>query len=579
MLHRRAGTNRFTLFLMATTALALQACGGGGSTTPSVQSPVVISNIAPVANAGADQQVLENATVTLSGSGSDSDGTVASWAWSQLSGPTVTLTDGSTAIATFTAPSADTTQSLEFRLQVTDNQGATATDTVIIEVIDGRPVELTAAPDAVTKMPFARFDFTSQDATGFECSLDGGEFANCQSPYTVMPISVGDHQLSIRAIGADGRVGEITRHDWTVSSIFGDHNDAEIDENLIRTTVQPNRVEPNSWRGILRINCDFAHSSYDDPIVFPDQDNAAHLHRFYGNMLLDETSTLESLFTTGQSSCQGDELNRSAYWIPALLAPSYNQQTGARLLDDNGDPAWQVVSAVVGNDDVAHEIFYYSAGVDDLESIQPIPLGLKMIAGNGAAMPGMEQDTSIVRWHCQSWESSDATNPRWSTSIPECQAPDRLRMDVFFPSCWDGVNLDSDDHKSHLAYPITTNDGMTMCPTEHPEPIIRVSFHYAFGVTPDVYDPVTQSSRGWRIASDIYDVNQATPGGMSLHGDWFNAWHPEALQAVLDVCIKGELDCHDGNLANGYRLSGTQPGTQEEPDIVNMGHGMGSMNH
>jgi len=221
----------------------------------------------------------------------------------------------------------------------------------------------------------------------------------------------------------------------------------------------------------------------------------------------------------------------------------------------------------------AHEVFYYSAGVSDLQSIQPIPLGLKMIAGSHMGQPGLEQDTSIVRWHCQSWESSDATNPRWSTSIPECAAPDRLRMDLFFPSCWNGTDLDSSDHKSHVAYPVTSGNE-TICPAAHPVPIIRVSFHYAFGVLPDVYDPATRSSRGWRIASDVYDASVQSPGGMSMHGDWFNAWHPEALQAVLDSCIKGELDCHDGNLANGIRLNGTRPGTQVEPEIFNKGLGV-----
>lgn len=42
---------------------------------------------------------------------------------------------------------------------------------------------------------------------------------------------------------------------------------------------------------------------------------------------------------------------------------------------------------------------------------------------------------------------------------------------------------------------------------------------------------------------------------------------------MLDVCVKQGLDCHDGNLANGYRLSGTSPGTQEVPEIINQGQG------
>lgn len=425
---------------------------------------------------------------------------------------------------------------------------------------------------AITKEAFARFDFSASGAARFECSLDGAAASACESPYLAFPLDAGSHTFGVTAFDSVGNPGSTATASWTVSSIFGDAADGSLHPEITRTTVNPASVAPNSWKGILRINCDFAHSDYDDPIVFPGQDGAAHLHRFYGNTLLDENSTIESLFTSGESSCQGNTLNRSAYWIPALLAPSYDPGTGNRLLDSSGEPAWKVVPAVVGNDDVAHEIFYYSAGVSDLASIQPIPLGLKMIAGNHMGQPGMEQNTSIVRWHCQSWFSDEATNPRWSTSIPECAAPDRLRMDIFFPSCWNGTDLDSADHKSHLAYPVETG-ALMVCPSTHPVPIVRVSFHYAWGVLPDVYDPASETSRGWRLASDDYDVSTLNPGGMSLHGDWFNAWHPEALQAIVDTCIKGGFDCHDGNLGTGFRFSGTRPGTQYEPPVINKGHG------
>lgn len=434
-------------------------------------------------------------------------------------------------------------------------------------------VEFTATPNSITQDPYASFSFSSDGTENFECRLDDDAFARCQSPHMAFPLSPGEHRFAVRAAEENSDDAAIERT-WQVRSIFPGDAASDAHPDLIATSVQPSQADPASWRGILRINCDFAHSSYDDPIVFPGEKDAAHLHRFYGNTLVDEKSDLESLFTSGDSSCQGNTLNRSAYWVPALLAPAYDELTGQRSFDEHGEPAWVVVPAVVGNDDVAHEIFYYSAGIDDLDAIEPIPLGLKMIAGNHLAVPGDEQDTSIVRWHCQSWESSDGANPRWSTSIPECVAPDRVRMDIFFPSCWNGLDLDSYDHKSHLAYPVSSGGpNGTVCPATHPVPILRVSFHYAYGVRPEVADPQTRSSRGWRLASDSYDEATAGPGGISLHGDWFNAWHPEALEAILETCVRGGLDCHDGNLANGYRLSGTRPGTQAEPEIHMSGRG------
>jgi hypothetical protein len=452
-------------------------------------------------------------------------------------------------------------------------QDTVATPVTSLPAATISPLSVNQENPEATQSPFASFTFSAEGAASFQCKLDDDTAKQCSSPYIIYPLSVGEHELTVSAIDNAGNAADSKIMQWTTHSIFGD--DTEVAHtDLAKTNVQPAPLQDNGWKGILRINCDFAHSSYNDPIVFPGQTNAAHLHRFYGNLLTDENSDLTSLFTEGGSSCQGNTLNRSAYWVPALLAPAYDPETQQPLYDENGEPAWKAVPAVVGNDDEAHEVFYYSAGVSDLSAIQPIPLGLKMIAGDHMGQPGMEQDTSIARWHCQSWESDEVNNPQWSTSIPECKAPDRLRFDIFFPSCWNGLDLDSSDHKSHLAYPVSSgNQGGTVCPSTHPVPIIRVSFHYAFGVKPDVYEPQTQSSRGWRLAADIYQVSNDAPGGMSLHGDWFNAWHPEALQAVLEGCIKGRLDCHDGNLANGFRLGGTQAGMQTEPAVINSGLG------
>src|SRR5687768_13344023 len=89
-------------------------------------------NQAPTANAGPDRNVTPGSAATLSGSGTDSDGSITAYAWSQIAGPSVTLNGANTATASFTAPSSNT--SLSFRLVVTDNSGATGTDEVTITV-------------------------------------------------------------------------------------------------------------------------------------------------------------------------------------------------------------------------------------------------------------------------------------------------------------------------------------------------------------------------------------------------------------------------------------------------------------
>ncbi|MBW2108721.1 MAG: hypothetical protein JRI36_08665, partial [Deltaproteobacteria bacterium] len=109
-------------------------------------------NLPPVADAGEDQTVSEGATVTLDGFGSyDPDGTIESYTWVQIQtgGPPVVLAGADLHSATFTAPSVEGCgEALQFALTVTDNDGASSTDSVRVNVSNQNqaPVAL-AGPD------------------------------------------------------------------------------------------------------------------------------------------------------------------------------------------------------------------------------------------------------------------------------------------------------------------------------------------------------------------------------------------------------------------------------------------------
>lgn len=94
----------------------------------------ITENALPVANAGSDLTVtLPTSSTTLNGSGTDSDGSISSYAWSQVSGP-VTATFSSKTVAKPTVSGLTTAGTYTFRLKVTDNSGASDTDDVIVSV-------------------------------------------------------------------------------------------------------------------------------------------------------------------------------------------------------------------------------------------------------------------------------------------------------------------------------------------------------------------------------------------------------------------------------------------------------------
>jgi parallel beta-helix repeat protein len=113
----------------------------GATTTSTVQINVVdptgkaSSNIAPVADAGGNGTVtLPNNSVFLTGTGSDTDGTISSYEWSQVSGPAEgNITNPNSAPTSVTGLTEGT---YVFELKVTDNEGATGTSTVQINVVN-----------------------------------------------------------------------------------------------------------------------------------------------------------------------------------------------------------------------------------------------------------------------------------------------------------------------------------------------------------------------------------------------------------------------------------------------------------
>ena len=93
----------------------------------------VDENQLPVVDAGSDQTVDAETTVSLQGSATDADSTDLTYRWEQLSGTTVSITQADSATAEFTAPGE--VAELSFKLTVTDDVGGEGSDTIVVNVV------------------------------------------------------------------------------------------------------------------------------------------------------------------------------------------------------------------------------------------------------------------------------------------------------------------------------------------------------------------------------------------------------------------------------------------------------------
>ncbi len=108
------------------------------------------------------------------------------------------------------------------RVRATDQAGnvdqSPATHAWTVEDVTAPETSIDSGPEDPTQETSATFEF-SADETGatFQCSLDGGAFAACESPHQVTGLALGDHSMDVRARDAAGNFDSTPeRWTWTV---------------------------------------------------------------------------------------------------------------------------------------------------------------------------------------------------------------------------------------------------------------------------------------------------------------------------------------------------------------------------
>ena len=161
------------------------------------------ANQNPTANAGNDQTItLPTNTASLNGSGSDPDGSISSYAWTQISGPSSagisSATQGSTTINNLVQGV------YQFQLRVTDNLGATGTDVVQVTVNAGDPVPPVGSrieAENYTNMSGVANENTSDAGGGQNVGyIDFGDWMD----YSVNVSSAGSYAINLRVASPSG---------------------------------------------------------------------------------------------------------------------------------------------------------------------------------------------------------------------------------------------------------------------------------------------------------------------------------------------------------------------------------------
>ncbi len=176
-------------------------------------------NVPPIANAGADQTVFEGETVALDGSASsDADGTIVSFAWT-LNG---------NQIATGATPQVENLPlgANNITLTVTDNEGASATDEVLVTVnaVNQAPIANAGDDQIVTDQDGNGTETVDLDGSGssdpdgdnltYAWSLNGNQIATGVNPEVTLPL--GENVITL-TVTDDGTPNEVATAQVTIT--------------------------------------------------------------------------------------------------------------------------------------------------------------------------------------------------------------------------------------------------------------------------------------------------------------------------------------------------------------------------
>lgn len=203
-------------------------------------------------------------------------------------------------------------------------------------------------------------------------------------------------------------------------------------------------------------------------LVTPDIVPSPHLHQFVGgNALAAHMDSSIDISTKATCTTCTFTQDFSNYWTAVLFFRARNGSFHRVPLMGN---LW--LENARGGMTV-----YYTAPYDHKTRVTAFKPGFRMLNGdpshrsNSSFRNTAEYQSIAFRCFTEPWGPAPAGSAigdeRWDTRrFPEKPCPYGLRINTFFPTCWDGVNVDSPDHKSHVAYPAkgTFEDEGWECP-------------------------------------------------------------------------------------------------------------------
>lgn len=155
----------------------------------------------------------------------------------------------------------------------------------------------------------------------------------------------------------------------------------------------------------------------------------------------------------------------------------------------------------------------------------PVPDPEKPWSGEDATQKALAQ--KALGFNCLHYDVNPPEATLYRHFLPDKtfldeNCSDGLRLEVMFPSCWNGVDIDSDNHRDHMAYPDQTITGT--CPEGFDTRLPSLMYETIWA---------TNSFKG---VDGEFVLSYGDPTGYGYHGDFMSGWDMTVLTNAIRDC-------------------------------------------
>ncbi|KAL0577271.1 hypothetical protein V5O48_004728, partial [Marasmius crinis-equi] len=287
---------------------------------------------------------------------------------------------------------------------------------------------------------------------------------------------------------------------------------------------------------LLRFPCAQHTVTRSDPLISPGN-VSAHVHQVVGGnrqvtripplsfvVLTLQYNSFDFLMPSGmdlqQSTCSTCSVkeNKSNYWTPTLYFQSPKNGTFKRVAQKPG--------SLTGNPNGGMVVYYIQIG-----QVTAFPQGFRMITGDPylRAYNSSIDDSRSIMMRCL---ATDLTSGPDTNGMPTTKCKGGIRSQVNFPTCWDGKNVDTTNHKDHVRYAINASFGNfgQGCPSTHPVQLPLLFLETYWDTTP--FDNEWTEGNG----KQPFVWAMGDPTGFGYHADYMMGWPAQTLKNAMAQC-------------------------------------------